>query len=242
MSRAFFAILLALTLVAGPSRTAAAGPSRIAAQATTCAADETTYVVKPGDWVWKIARELGVDPKRIVARNFPANSPNPNFVIPGQVLCIPKTAATAVPTAAATLAVTATPKPATATPAPTAAATATAKPAATATPAPAAACPPFGPFPTFRIVAVEQDKSVTIETANLPACLKFEVRMGAFGTAGLGGVVVATTDSGKGGVQRITYTIPAALKGAKQIAIRIDNQASGYYAFNWFWNATATTP
>jgi hypothetical protein len=84
---------------------------------------------------------------------------------------------------------------------------------------------------------VERDTSVTIRTANFPAGQAFTVRMGAMGTRGVGGVVVATTDSGTGGTLEATYSIPEALKGSYQIAIRLESP-SGYYSYNWFYNST----
>ena len=90
-------------------------------------------------------------------------------------------------------------------------------------------------IPTFSIVAVVQNNTVTIQTNNFPANQTFTVRMGAYGTLGLGGVVVATTNSGAGGAFQATYTIPDSLKGRQRIAIRMDSPA-GYYSFNWFWN------
>lgn len=94
-------------------------------------------------------------------------------------------------------------------------------------------------IPTFSILSVVQDDKVTIKTNNFPAGLDFTVRMGAYGTLGVGGVVVATTNSGAGGVIEATYAIPDALKGSYQIAIRLESSA-GYYAYNWFYNNTAS--
>ena len=51
-------------------------------------------------------------------------------------------------------------------------------------------------IPTFSIVSVVPDTSVTIKTYNFPADDTFTVRMGAYGTLGIGGIVVTTTDSG----------------------------------------------
>ncbi len=97
-------------------------------------------------------------------------------------------------------------------------------------------------FPTFSIVSVVKDTSVTIQGTNFPAHLKFDVRMGPFGTLGVGGTVVATTDSGNGGSLTATYNIPASLKGSARIAIRMDSTTGGFFAFNWFWNnSTGTT-
>jgi hypothetical protein len=86
-------------------------------------------------------------------------------------------------------------------------------------------------------LSVVADDQVTIRTHNFPANQTFPVRMGKYGTKGIGGIVVGSSDSGKGGVLEFTYTIPAELKGQSRIAIRMDSPA-GFYAFNWFWNNT----
>lgn len=104
---------------------------------------------------------------------------------------------------------------------------------------PAARVQAYSGFPTFNILSVVKDTSVTIQTTNLPPDQTFTVRMGKIGTRGIGGTVVATTDSGTGGSQKLTYTIPDALKGLAQIAIRMDSPA-GYFAYNWFDNVSAT--
>jgi hypothetical protein len=91
-------------------------------------------------------------------------------------------------------------------------------------------------FPTFSISSVVKDTSVTIQTSNLPANDSFTVTMGAFGTQGVGGTVVTTTDSGSGGSQTFTYTIPSSLQGSSRIAIRLQSATSGFFAYNWFWN------
>lgn len=96
-------------------------------------------------------------------------------------------------------------------------------------------------IPTFSIVAVTTDTSVTIQTYNFPANQIFTVRMGAYGTLGIGGIVVDQTNSGAGGSFQETYTIPAALKGSQRIAIRLDSP-QGFFAYNWFWNAASTVP
>ncbi len=93
--------------------------------------------------------------------------------------------------------------------------------------------------PTFKIVSVECDKSVTIETANFPKNDHFDVLMNRYGTLGIGGTKVTTVDSGEGGKLTFTFDIPDALKGLDRIAIRLQSPTSHYYAYNWFWNATA---
>lgn len=98
--------------------------------------------------------------------------------------------------------------------------------------------PGYSGIPTISIIAVVKDGTVTIKTNNYPPNQVFTVRMGAFGTKGIGGTVVGTTDSGKGGVFEATYTIPEAMKGKLLIAIRLDSPA-GFYSYNWFWNNNA---
>jgi hypothetical protein len=60
--------------------------------------------------------------------------------------------------------------------------------------------------------------------------------MGAYGTLGVNGTVVGTTDSGNGSFTA-TYTIPAVLRGSSRIAIRLQS-TSGHFSYNWFWNNT----
>ena len=110
---------------------------------------------------------------------------------------------------------------------------------ATPTPGPS---PTPGPvyygYPTFSILSVVRDQSVTIKTYNLPPNDTFTVTMGAMGTRGINGIVVATTNSGKSGTKQFTYTVPASLYGSYQIAIRMQSSTSGFYAYNWFYNNT----
>ncbi len=113
----------------------------------------------------------------------------------------------------------------------------TTTPSPTTTPAPTAV-PGYTGYPTFSITAVVKDTSVTVLTANLPKSTSFDVLMGKMGTLGVGGTKVTTIDSGTGGAQTLTFTIPSSLKGAYQISIRLQSSTgSGYYAYNWFYNA-----
>ncbi len=116
---------------------------------------------------------------------------------------------------------------------PVTAATATSTAGATATATPAKG------IPTFSIVKVVKGTSVTIHTSNFPAAQTFTARMGKYGTYGIGGTVVGTTDSGSGGAFDVTYTIPAALAAEARIAIRLDSP-QGYFSFNWFDNLDST--
>jgi len=106
---------------------------------------------------------------------------------------------------------------------------------------PASLVKAYSGYPTFDIVSVVEDTSVTIQTKNMPPDQTFTVRMGLIGTKAIGGVVVGTTDSGEGGALKLTYNIPDSLKGKAQIAIRMDSPA-GYYAYNWFDNITGSAP
>jgi hypothetical protein len=102
--------------------------------------------------------------------------------------------------------------------------------------------PRYSGYPTFRIVSVVNDTTVTIKTKNFPAHDSFKVTMGVYGSLGIGGTVVATTDSGTGGSFTVTYNIPTGLKGLYRIAIRLQSPTTGYYAYNWFFNNTAVDP
>ena len=91
-------------------------------------------------------------------------------------------------------------------------------------------------IPTFVIIDVIKDTTVTIETSNFPADETFTVFMGPIGTMGVDGIEVATTETGTGGTLELTYDIPEDLKGSELIAIRLESE-SGYYSYNWFTNA-----
>lgn len=105
----------------------------------------------------------------------------------------------------------------------------------TTTPAPTSTPKPSVVIPTFSIVDVVKDESVTIKTANFPKNMDFVVRMGNYGTKGINGEKVTTINSGEGGTLNLTFTIPAGQDGKSRIAIRLEG-TSGYYSYNWFWN------
>jgi hypothetical protein len=113
-------------------------------------------------------------------------------------------------------------------------ATATPQPTPTTTPAP----PGYSGFPTFTITAVVKDNIVTIKGVNFPADDTFMVLMGTYGTRGIDGVNVGSTNSGTGGSLSATYSIPSSLAGATRMAIRLQSPTSRYFAYNWFWNST----
>jgi hypothetical protein len=74
-----------------------------------------------------------------------------------------------------------------------------------------------------------------IHAMNFPKGETITVRMGAYGTMGIDGIVVTKISSGLGGDFDAAYMIPASLAGSAKIAIRLET-SSGYYAYNWFYN------
>ena len=96
---------------------------------------------------------------------------------------------------------------------------------------------PTGPVPTFTIVSVVRDKSVTIKTANFPANRSFEALMGPIGSKGENGTAAGNVNSGQGGSFTATVQIPAKFKGEGVIAIRLES--GPYYSYNWFYNTTS---
>lgn len=95
----------------------------------------------------------------------------------------------------------------------------------------------YAGYPSLSIFNVLRDHSVTITTYNLPKDKPFQATMGPMGTRGIGGYIVSHFNTGAGGVQTLTFTIPPALYGYRQIAIRLQaTDTSGYYAYNWFFN------
>jgi hypothetical protein len=97
-----------------------------------------------------------------------------------------------------------------------------------------------GPF--FTIYGVVQDQTVTVKLRNFPANLTYEVLLGPVETRGINGVKVATRNSGKGGTYLDMYTIPVALQGYYQIAIRVQRAAnSGFIDDDVFLNHTGGT-
>ncbi|MEM7331950.1 MAG: hypothetical protein AAF490_07655 [Chloroflexota bacterium] len=101
--------------------------------------------------------------------------------------------------------------------------------------------PVYTGVPTFKVCRVTQNSSITITTSNLPPNQTFTVRMNAFGTGGIGGTVASTFESGDGGAFNVDADIPASLNGHGRIAVRIETaHANPFYAYNWFYNNTAS--
>lgn len=188
-----------------------------AASAQACLVE---YTVKVGDNLYRIGLTYNIPASVIAAVNGLAN---PSLIFVGQKLCIPAPAtAGPSPTPGPSATPTTTP-----TPAPTAIGGPTAVPTTTA---------PSSGIPTFEIVSVVRNTSVTIKTANFPANQTFDVSMGQIGALGIG-YAAGTVNSGAGGVFTTTLTIPGALANVAQISVRLQS-ASGYYSYGWFYNTT----
>jgi hypothetical protein len=109
------------------------------------------------------------------------------------------------------------------------------------TPVPAQPAPGTQGIPTFSILSVVEDESVSIQAFNFPADTKFQVRMGKSGTAGVDGILVENMNSRNGGSFVTTFEIPEGLHSEEQIAIRLES-STGYYSYNWFENDTYERP
>ncbi len=77
-------VLPGMVLKIPPSTGETAAPTEAATQVPS--GGGRIHVVKPGEWVWQIARIYGVDPQSIIDAN---NLTNPGLIYPGMELVIP---------------------------------------------------------------------------------------------------------------------------------------------------------
>jgi hypothetical protein len=102
---------------------------------------------------------------------------------------------------------------------------------------PAAAAQTSSTIPTFAIIAIVPNNTITLRTYNFPAHKIFGVSMGLLGNQSTEGVPAGAIDSGSGGSFTAVVVIPAPLRGQSQIAVRLQaNDGSGFFAYNWFYN------
>jgi hypothetical protein len=97
--------------------------------------------------------------------------------------------------------------------------------------------------PVFRITSVVRNGTVTVQASNFPPNSEFRVLMNSMGTQGINGAEVATKVNSGNGSFTGTYTIPAHLHNARQIAIRFEgtpfhNLVNPFFSYNWFYNNT----
>jgi LysM repeat protein len=64
------------------------GSSGSSSGGTTTGGCRIKHIVKPGEWIWQIARNYGVDPQDILDSNG-MRLPSASIIQPGQELCIP---------------------------------------------------------------------------------------------------------------------------------------------------------
>jgi hypothetical protein len=97
----------------------------------------------------------------------------------------------------------------------------------------------FAAVPSFTFTTIKSGVSVTIHAINFPQNTNFTARMDKMGNLAIDGTIVGTVNSGTGTFDA-TFNIPASLKDAATIAMRLDS-ASGWYSYNWFTNKTSST-
>ena len=95
---------------------------------------------------------------------------------------------------------------------------------------------PPGVYPSTTIVGVSKDNTVTVSGYNFTKQDTYTVRIGAYGSLGIGGVVVDTFSTDSTGTFTATFTIPASFAGADKLAIRFESNNTPYYAYDWFTN------
>lgn len=92
-------------------------------------------------------------------------------------------------------------------------------------------------YPFFAITEVKSGLNVKVFVENLPADDTFDVYMSDYLYGGMDDTKVGTVKGDKEGKALATFLIPADLKGVSQIAIRMTGQESGFFAYNFFFNA-----
>jgi len=92
--------------------------------------------------------------------------------------------------------------------------------------------------PGFDIIAVEKGKTVTINLFNYPADREYVVYMGATKTSTpvYPWYGVTRFNSADGGSFNATFNIPAELEFLPRITIKIVDDYSGYFKYNFFYN------
>lgn len=95
---------------------------------------------------------------------------------------------------------------------------------------------PIGTYPNTVINSSVLNTSVTVSGFNFTKNDTYNVYMGAYGTAGVGGILVGTVNAGNLGTFTETFTIPPAMFDASQIAIRFESQNTIYYAYDFWLN------
>jgi len=101
--------------------------------------------------------------------------------------------------------------------------------------------PGYSGTPSIKIQSVESGRFVGVEGTNFPPNAELTVRMHVLGTRGVNGYKAGTVKAGDTGLFTSKFSIPSELGRLFMIAIRVEDEASGYYAYNWFFNLTYPT-
>lgn len=88
----------------------------------------------------------------------------------------------------------------------------------------------------FAVIGVQQNTSVTIQTAYFPDNVKFEVLIGRLTAGVYEWKKVADLDSDKGGVFKETFGLPAEFAGTPQLVIRLTQSKKNVSVDRWFGN------
>lgn len=90
--------------------------------------------------------------------------------------------------------------------------------------------------PSIKVSSVESGKNVTIDAESFPPKADLSVVMSIPGTRFKQSYAAGSANSGETGTFTSTFTIPQEISGLFMIAIKIQDPATGYYAYNWFFN------
>jgi len=92
-------------------------------------------------------------------------------------------------------------------------------------------------YPSFTITAVKKHVSIAIQAENLPADETFEIYMTDYDDGSAEVVKAGTMESKEGGAASATFSIPSEVQGLNQISVRLSGVKTGYFAYNFFFNA-----
>ena len=95
---------------------------------------------------------------------------------------------------------------------------------------------PPGTYPRTIVNKINKNTSVKVTGYNFTKNDEYTVRMAPFGNQALGGIIVATFDTGDENSFTKKFEIPEGLEGISPIAIRFESKNSTYYAYDYFYN------
>lgn len=92
--------------------------------------------------------------------------------------------------------------------------------------------------PTFGVLSVVADSTVTIMTSEFPKKAKYTMYMGPSGSRGFGGTLLGTFETDDDGQMTLVFNIPATLRGYSPIDFRFEFP-DGSWKNGFFYNVTA---